>query len=822
MQNLWQDVRFGTRLFFKKPAFTLVTLVTLALGIGANAAIFSVVNGVLLRPLPYAAGEQLTMVWGAFQGTGLSNKVGLSQLEYIRLRSESNAFKQVAAFRGSIVTMTGAGEPERIASSIASANLFDTLGVQPALGRGFTSGEEERGSNNVAILSDGFWKRRFGADPGVIGRPLTLNGQSFNVIAVLPPDFQSPNELTGGARPEIWLTLGLNMAQLNKGSHNLFTVSRMNDGMKREAALAEVTDIIGRVVNENQSFYPVDGTYHNSVTGLYEEAVGNVRLALLVLLGAVVFVLLIACANVANLTLARGDARQKELAIRAALGANRSSIVRQLLVESLLLALVGGGLGVLLAQWSIDGLKAFNPANVPRLSEVRLDWRVLGFAALVSVVSGILFGLVPALKAARVDLNSTLKEGGRDASQAGGRSRLRSGLVVAEMALALLLLAGAGLLIKSLWRLQRVDPGITSERLLTMGVIPQATRYRTAEQATAFYDRVFEKVQSLPGVQAVAAVRPVPLNGNNNDTLMQIEDRSFDPNATNLSTDFTVVSNAYFQTVGVRLLRGRLFDDGDREGALPVAVISEALAVAQWQNDDAIGKRVRLLDAPPEQATTRYMTVVGVVSDVKNQGVRSAQRQEIYVPMPQQASTGETFASMGLVIRTAIEPLSLANTIRRAVWALDSEIPISNVQTMEQILAGGIAQQRFNAVLLGGFALLALGLSAAGIYSVIAYSVSQRTHEIGVRIALGAQAGDVLRLVLGQGMALALSGIVIGLVGSLALTRSLESLLFEVSATDPAILAAIALLLSTVALLACYLPARRAIKVDPIDALRYE
>jgi putative ABC transport system permease protein len=822
MNRLWRDLRYGARMLFKKPGVTLIALLTLALGIGANAAIFSVVNGVLLRPLPYPNNEELTMVWGDFQTPGL-DKLGLSQLEFSRLRAESSAFKQVAAFRGGIVTMTGSGNPELVRSSIASANLFDTLGAQVARGRGFRSEEEEQGRNNVVILSDGFWQRRFGADPGIIGQSLTLNGQSYSVIGVLPPDFQSPNELTGGARPEVWFTLGLNPAQLNKGSHNLFTIGRMSEGVNRAAVFADVSTIIGRVITENQNFYPVDGSYRNLVTPMYEEVVGNVRRALLVLFGAVLFVLLIACANVANLTLARGEARQKELAIRAAMGANRVAIVRQLLVESLLLALMGGGLGVLLAQWSIDGLKVLNPGNLPRLAEVRLDWRVLGFAALVSIVSGILFGLVPALKAARVDLNTTLKEGGRESSQSVGRSALRSGLVVAEMALALLLLACAGLLINSLWRLQRVDPGIRSTQLLTMALAPPPTDYRTPEQVTGLYERVFEKIQSLPGVESVAATNPIPLTGNNNDTMMQIEDRPFDPNGTNLSTDFTLVSPAYFKTVGVRLLRGRLLEDGDREGAPPVAVISEALALTQWPGgEDPIGRRVRLLDAPPEQASTRYMTVVGVVSDIKNQGLRAAQRQEMYVPMRQQGSTGVTFASMGLVIRTTTEPLNLANTIRHAVWSIDGNIPISNVQTMDQILVTNVAEQRFNAALLGAFALLALGLSAAGIYSVISYSVSRRTHEIGLRMALGAEGSDVLRLMLRQGMKLASIGVVVGLGASVLFTRWLGSLLFEVSATDPLTLVSIALLLSAVALLACWIPARRASRLDPMVALRCE
>ena len=816
MQTLWHDLRYGARMLLKQPGFTLIAVLTLALGIGANTAIFSVVNGVLLRPLPYPGQARLLMVWSNFQTQGLS-KLGLTQLEYVRLREESRAFAQVGAFRSGTMTLTGAGEPERVATSQASANLFDTLGVQVLRGRGFTAGEEAQGRNNVVILSYGFWQRRFAADPRAIGQAITLDGQSYDIIGALPPGVQSPNELTGGARPELWLTLGLNRAQPNRGSHNLNTIARLRDGVKPEAAQTDVSAIISRVVSENQSFYPVDGTYRNDVTELREEVVGNVRLALLVLLSAVLFVLLIACANVANLTLARGETRQKELAIRAALGARRFTLVRQLLIESLLLALVGGGCGVLLAVWGVDTLKTLNPGNLPRLAEVRLDARVLGFTLLISLLGGLLFGLVPALRAAKTDLHAGLKEGGRGSN--AGRSRLRGSLVVAEMALALLLLVGAGLLINSFWRLQRVNPGINPAGSLTLALAPSATAYQNAEQVNGLYERLLEKLRALPGVQAVAATSPLPFTGAN-DTMMEIEGIPFGPNATKLSADFTVITPAYFQTMGVRLLRGRLFNESDQEGSLPVAVISETLARAQWPNEDPLGRRVRLLDAPPERATTRYMTIVGVVAEVKNQGLNATPRQEMYVPIGQQASAGVNIRSMALVLRTATEPLSLAQAARQAVWSVDRNIPITNVQTMEQILAASVAERRFNATLLGVFALVALCLSAAGIYGVLAYSVSRRTQEIGIRMALGAQTRDVLRLILKQGMTLASVGVALGLAAALALTRLFEALLFGVSATDPLTFALIALLLLLVALLACWIPARRATKVDPMSALR--
>ena len=820
MQTLWQDLRYGVRVLTKKPVFTLIAVVTLTLGIGANTAIFSVVDGVLLRPLPYAAHDRLLMLWGSFSMPGL-NKLGLSQLEYTRVRSEAKAFKQVAAFQGRTLTLTGEGEPERVSCAFASANLFDTLGVRVSPGRSFTSEEEEQGRNNVVILSHGFWKRRFAANPSAIGQALTLNDQKFNIVGVLPQDFLSPNELTGGARPELWLTLGLHLAQLNAGSHNLNTIARLNEGESPETAQSQLSSIIGRVITDNQSFYPTDHSYFNFVTKLREEVVGNVRRGLLVLLGAVLFVLLIACANVANLTLARGASRQKEFAIRAALGASRLTLVRQLVVESLMLSMAGGSLGVLLAMWGVEALNKLNPGNIPRLSEVRLDWRVLAFTLLVSILTGVLFGLVPALQTSKLDLHADLKEGGRGASDGVSGSHLRNALVITEMALALMLLIGAGLLITSFWRLHRVDPGFQPEGLLTMALAPPATAYQNPEQITTLYDRLLEKIQSLPGVQSVAATGPLVLTGNN-DTMMQIEDRPFDLTGKNLSTNWTVVSPAYFHTMGVRLLRGRLFNEGDREGAQPVTVISDMIARVHWPNQDPIGKRVRLLDAPPQRATVRYMTVVGVVSDVKNQGVTSESRQEMYVPLRQQTSVGGGFRSMALAIRTTVDPLSLAGSVRQTVWALDRNIPISNVQTMQEVIATQVVQQRFNAALLGVFALVALVLSTAGIYSVISYSVARRTREIGVRMALGAQTGDVLKLVIRKGMLLALIGIAGGLAASLVLTRVMQSMLFEVSASDPATFLGVAVLLALVALLACYLPARRATKVDPITALRYE
>jgi len=820
MEQLWQDLRHGLRVLVKRRGFTLVAVSILAVGIGANTAIFSVVNGVLLRPLPYTQPDQLLMVWGGFPTGGL-NKTGLSQKEFVTLRAESRTFKQVAAYTNRVVSLTGVGEPERVPIALVSANLFHTLGVAVFNGRGFDVAEEEQGRNNVAILSYGFWQRRFGADPDVLGRSLTLNGQNVSVIGVLPQQFQPPSELMGGLQADVWLTLGLNSAQLNLGSHGLNTIARLSDGATVAQAQVEVSSVIDRVVKENPSFYPDDGSYHNFVTDMREEVVGSARLGLVMLLCSVALVLLIACANVANLMLARGEARRREMAIRSALGASRGRIVRQLLAESFLLAVIGGGVGVLLAIWGLEALMRLNPGNIPRLGEVQLDLRVLLFTVSVSMLTGLLFGLAPAMEAARTDVHTGLKEGARVAGSAT-RTRLRNALVVSEMALALLLLVGAGLLIKSFWRLRQVDPGIEAGGLLMMSLSPPASAYQNNAQVASLYERVVTQVRTLPGIESVAATNPLPLSGANRDTIMQIEDRPFDLSGTNLSTDFSTVTPGFFEALGVRLIKGRLLDVSDREGKLPVAVINEKLARVQWPNQDPVGKRIRLLDAPPDRATTRYMTVVGVVADIKNQGLAAEPRQEVFVPLDQQVSTGAPVLGMALVVRSDVETSSLVNLIRERVWSLDRNIVISNVQTMEQLMAGAIVQQRFNAVLLGVFATVALCLGVAGIYGVISYWVSRRTQEIGIRMAVGASSGDVLRMVLRQGALLIVFGIAAGIFASAVVTRLMTGLLFDVSATDPLTFGGVTLVLAAVALLACCIPAIRATRVDPIIALRYE
>jgi putative ABC transport system permease protein len=820
--DIWQDLRYGARTLIKQPGFALITTLTLALGVGANTAIFSVVNAVLLRPLPYAGAERLVSVYDSFAPDFARD--GMSEAEYIRLRNESKSIAQLGVSQGTAFTLTGAGEPERLQGGVASANYFDLLGARMAAGRGFNAEEELAERNNVVILSHDFWQRRLGGDTRAVGQSLTLNDASFTIIGVLPAGFRSPLELQFNSRVELWRGFGFNLSNLDSGRHGLNAVGRLRDGVTLRQAEAEAKTIIGRVVRENAKYYPEESKFGVHVASLHEQIVGNSQTGLLMLLAAVGVVLLIACANVANLLLARGETRASEIAVRTALGATRGRVVRQLLSESALLAVIGGGAGILLARWGLAAIIAISPGDIPRLDEVGLDWRVLLFTALVSLGAGLLFGLATALQAARSDLHATLKEGGRASGGRGARGLLRNSLVVAETAMAVLLLIGAGLLLRSLWQLQSVRTGFNPERLLTLRLSPPAGSYRNNQQVMELYDRVTANLSALPGAQSVAVASTVPLGGNG-QTIMQIEGRPFDLDIAKLSTDFRRISPSYFGSIGQRLISGRPFADSDQEGAPNVAIINETLARRQWPDENPLGKRLRLLDAPPEQATSQYKTIVGVVADAKNQSLGEDPRQEVYVPLRQQvASMGSLRPSVScaLLIRANGDPSALINAVRRKVWEVDRNIPITEVRTAEQIIESAVAQPQFNALLLALFAFIALCLGAVGVYGVISYAVSNRTREIGVRMALGAQARDVLKLVMGRGMALALIGVAVGSLAALGMTRLMKSLLFGVSATDPLTFAAIAALLALVALLACWIPARRAMKIDPVDALRCE
>jgi len=823
MQTLLQDLRYGARMLLKAPNITLIAVITLALGVGANTAIFSVVNAVLLRPLPYDHPERLVAVYTALPSLGYP-RVGLSEAEFVRLRQENRSFTEIAAWDWDRATLRGVSEPERVVAPLATANFFRTLGVKIALGRDFNAEDELGGRNTVAVLSHSFWRRKFSGDPAVIGRKLTIDGVSSTVIGVLPAWFKAPMELQADTRADMWLPFDLRPSNPRRGSQFMSVIGRLRPGVTLAEAQAEHHANTRREANAYPQWYPPD--IFGFLLPLERSVVGDARLALLILLAAVAVVLLIACVNVANLLLIRGEDRRKEIAVRAALGASRGRIVRQLLIESLLLAALGGSLGLLLAVWGVDALLAISPENIPRLAETSLDLRVTGFALLISLLTAVIFGLAPALRAVKFDLHTTLKEGGRAAGQSG-RSRLRQSLVALEMAMAVTLLVAAGLLIRSARNLQRVELGFRSDHLLTMRLTPPGG-YGDNQRITGLYERLISRVNALPGVESAAVTHPLPINGGGQDTIIEIEGRPFDMNRlTHMSADFRTVSVDYFQTMGMRLAQGRWFADADQEGAPPVAVVNETFARNHWPGEDPVGKRFRYLNAPPDRATTRYLTIIGVVADAKNRALADAAWPEAFIPLAQHAATyvggGDGLQqAFNLVVRTVTDPSSLAAAAQREARDVERGFIISQIRPMDEILAAAVVRPRFNMILFGGFALLALGLAAVGVYGVISYSVAQRTHEIGVRMALGARGGDVLKLLLKQGMRLTLIGVAIGLVVSFALTRLMKTLLYGVSAADPVTFTVIALLLTSVALLACWIPARRAMKVDPLIALRSE
>ena len=818
-----RDLRYGARMLLKKPGFTAMAVLTLALGIGANTAIFSVVNAVLLRSLPYDQPERLVALYDALPTLGFP-RTGLSEAEFVRLRQENRSFAELAGwYWWGRVTLRGVSEPESVEAPFCTANFFRTLGVKIALGRDFNAEEEVEGKNLLVVLSHAFWQRKFGGNPAIIGRTLDLDGVGYTVIGALPASFKAPMELRADTNADLWRVSDLRPSNPRRGGQYLSVIGRLRPGATLAQAQAEHHANARREAIEYPKWYPAD--IFGYILSLERSVAGDARLALLILLGAVAVVLLIACVNVANLLLVRGEDRQKEIAVRAALGASRGRIVRQLLMESSLLAALGGGLGLLLAVWGVDALLKISPADIPRLAETSLDLRVTGFALLISLLTAALFGLAPALRAVKFDLHTTLKEGGRSGA-ADSRSRLRRSLVVLETALAVVLLVAAGLLIRSMRELQRVDVGFRSDHLLTMRLTPPGSVYPDNQRVTGLYERLLARAGALPGVESAAVTDHLPLNRGGNTTAVEIEGRQIDMNhVTHLSTDFRTVSVGYFQTMGMRLLRGRLFTNADQEGATPVAIINESFARNHWPGEDPVGKRFRYLDNIPERAKTRYLTIVGVVADAKNRALADAAWQEAFIPLAQHAVTyGKEGVQrdFNLVVRATAEPSSLATAAQREARDVEREFIITQIRTMDDALAGAVTQPRFNMILFGGFALLALGLGAVGIYGVIAYTVAQRTHEIGVRMALGAQARDVLKLVVAEGMALAASGVGAGLLASFALTRLMKTLLFGVSATDPMTFGSIALLLTAVALLACYIPARRAAKVDPIIALRCE
>jgi putative ABC transport system permease protein len=827
METLMQDLRFGLRMMLKNPGFTLIAVITLALGIGANTAIFSVVNGVLLRPLPYDEPERLLFVTEHGSSGG---EMGISYPNFIDWRARNRVFERIGFFTSGGYKLTAGGETEGVSAGEVTADLFAALRVNAALGRVFTNEDDKPGAAPVVLLSHGLWQRRFGGNPQVVGKSITLDGYLYTVIGVAPKEFSFPS----GA--ELWVSAGLKAAHSSdwqlRGNHpNFYAVARLKPGVTLEQARADLDSI---AANLEKQYPETNMGQRVRMIPLLENYVRNIRPALQILLGAVSFVLLIDCANVASLMLARATARQKEMAVRAALGAGRMRIIRQLLTESILLALLGGGLGLAIGQWSVKIILAISQGTtIPRVGEIRLDNRVLLFTAAVSLLTGIFFGLLPALQASRPNVQEALKKTGLPPRGAPGhKGRLRSGLLVAQIALTLVLLVGAGLLIRSFQQLHRVAPGFDYENLMTFGIEWPPRKYPELEQQIRLYQEVSQRLSALPGVQSVglSSLR-LPLSAGGWRTKFMVEGEPALPPSQRPGMDASVVDANYFKTMRIPLLRGRWFNEHDDRShltqentkgmnavqrlvaGLRSVIIDEEFARRYWANGDAIGKRIRLGDSD----AGAVVTVVGIVGRVKMEGLSDeSNRVQGYFPYLQFPF------GPAIVVRTQTAPETLIAAVRQEVRAIDSELQISNIRTMEQIRAKSIAPQRFNLALLGIFAGIALALALVGIYGVMAYVVAQRTHEIGIRMALGASPGQVLKLVVGQGMALAGVGVMLGLVAAFGLTRLMKSLLFGVSATDPVTFAAIPLVLVGVALIACYMPARRASKVEPLEALRHE
>ena len=791
---MWQDLRYGARLLLAQPGFTLIAVLTLALGIGATTAIFSVVNAVLLRALPYPEAERLVAL-----------RPNQSFLDLNDVRSQSRSFEALGGVTLQGLDYTGGGEPVQVQAGLITADLFNVLGARPALGRLIAPEENRFGGERLAVLGHAFWQAHLGGDPGVVGKAIALSGNSYTVVGVMPADFVLPLE-----KADLWASLPVvsPLAAQARGVHFLRAYARLSPGVAAEAARAEMAAVDVRLAAED----PAENKGRRTrLSALHERVVGETRTALLVLFGAVGLVLLISCANFANLLLTRAAAREQEIVVRAALGAGRWRLVRQLLTESVLLALVGGTAGLVLALWGVDLLLALKPDDLPRLDEIRVDGRVLLFTLGVSVLTGLIFGLVPAWQTARTDLNAALKEGGRSTTAGASRQRMRGALVVAELALALVLLIGAGLLIKSFWGLRAVAPGFATENLQTMRVELPEARYRQIPAQVRFRQQALEAVNSLPGVRA-AMVSELPLTGDYLTHNFVIEGRPLPPGDEPEIQTLTL-SGDYFGVMNIPLLRGRDLTPQDREGAPYVCLVNESMVRQYFPDEDPLGKRIRWArgDSP-------WMTIVGVVADARHQGLDQPAEPAVYDSYAQTVQPWKRW--MYLAVRGSEDPARLAAAVKRQVWTVDARLPVTRVRTMAEVASASLAGRQFVMLLLLIFAGVALLLAAVGIYGVIAYAVALRTHEIGVRMALGAGPRDVLALVLRQGLALTAAGVALGVAASLALTRIMVSLLYGVGATDPTTFGAIAVVLALVALLACYVPARRATKVDPVVALR--
>jgi len=818
MANIWQDLRYGARMLLKNPGVTAVAVITLALGIGANSAIFSVVNAVMLRPLPFKNPDRLVSLWANVPDRGRWRATPANFLDW---KKQSTSFEGMTAFGSSTMTLTGDGEPEQLLGSRAGAGYFSVVGIEPMLGRQFLPEEYEPGKGPVVILGHAFWLRRYGGDPGLLNKAIRLDGSPYTVVGVMPPGIYPAWPTTSGklsfdqSQEQFWMPLGFTAEMAARRTSHVFGVlGRLKPGVTIEQAQAEMNTVAARLEAE----YPVNKGEGVLVSPFMDELVGKVRPALITLLAAVGLVLLIACANIAGLLLAQHAARSKEIAIRSALGAGRTRLVRQFFLEGLLLTLLGTTAGIALARLGIGGMLRIIPQEIPRLDQVHLDWRVLGFTLLLSLVTCLVFGLAPAWHAAKPDLQSTLEQGGRSSGPSAGRQRVRQLLVVFQVSMAVMLVIGAGLMIKSFWRLQQVDPGFKAEHVLTLSLSLPQSKYPEPAQVNRFFTTLIERLDALPGVQSASIAYDHPLQANWGDSFT-IEGRPAPKPGEFPGANFEPVSSAYFRTVGAQVINGRQFSAQDDEDHPGVAIVNEAFARRFFPNEPTLGQRIQ--PGPPGriwrgQKLTSF-EIVGIARNVKSAGLNAESEPTYYLPAAQ-----APLQDMAILIRTQSDPTALVTAVRQTVWAIDPNQPITDVKTLERIVSDSIAQPRLNMFLMGLFGALAMILAAVGIYGLLSYVVTQRTQEMGIRMALGARAADVLKLVLKQGMTLAVIGEAIGLLGAFALTRLIRGLLFGVTPTDMTTFIVVVVVLNAVALLACFVPARRATKVDPLAALRYE
>jgi putative ABC transport system permease protein len=807
--NLLQDLRFSLRVLIKNPGFTLVAVIALALGIGANTAIFSVIDSVLLRPLPYGDPDRLVRVSQVIAGEGEGGRGGggggpTSPANFVDWQNQNQVFEDMTAFNLVAFNLIGRDEPERVLGVRTTPNLFDVLQVKPLLGRTFQPDDAMPDAEPVLVMSQGYFESHFGADPKALGSTLNLDGVLFRLVGVMPAGFEF------GQAAQFWVPLIFTPQDLSeRGLVYLSVIARLADGVSIEQARSGMSNVAGSIQQE----FPTGGAaWSVGVVNLKDQFVGDFKGTLFILLGAVCFVLLVACANVANLLLARAAERVREIAIRTALGASRARLIRQMLTESVLLGLLGGGLGLLLAFWCVSLLRRVNPGNIPRLDEIGIDARVLGFTVAVSLVTGLIFGLLPALQISRKELYGPLKDGGAQLSAAQSRQRLRNLLVISEVALALVLLIGAGLMIRSFQLLLAVDPGFDPKNVLTLRMSLPLRKYPEPHQRLAFLREVLDRVADLPGVKSAGLVTTLPLEGGELREMVLLDGRPL-PQGEPPAGGLDIVSPDYFATLGIQIVNGRPFTPFDREDSPPVVIIDETMARRFYPGENPVGKRLMIPGVKPV-----FREIVGVARGLKFFGLEQERRPTLYVPLLQHA--GER--SMGLAVKTRTDPLQLAGAVRSVIWSIDRDQTVSTATSMEQLLDKSVAQRRFNTGMIEVFALLALVLAVVGIHGVLAYSVTQRTREIGVRMALGADKDRVLRSVLGQALGMVGIGVALGIAGSIALTRLMASLLYGVSAMDPGTYVGMSVLLIAVALLAAYFPARRATRVNPLVALRYD